>query len=335
VTRQSRLSLAARPRARVPAPLVVAAALGPPSKAAGDLKLTSDEPTSKKNRPGLFHADFRVFVPETSTLAELFHENTKLDAIREGETGLKFTEMFSTPALGAMMSRSFKTSSSFKKIPLPDAAPIDESFTSVTFSRRSVRKYTGAPISLQQLSSLLKHSSGISGGADLVGDVSQTLRVVPSGGALFPIEVYVLAHSVVGLEQDRIFHYLPETHELEFCNQSVSANEAIKALPGANPGWTRDAAALFLVTAVFLRMSYKYGDRGYRVTVAEAGSIGSQLNFAATGLGLGSCQIFGFYDDRVNGWLEIDGCNEAVLVLCAIGQPSKEGNKPENRLLQG
>ena len=53
--------------------------------------------------------------------------------------------------------------------------------------------------------------------------------------------------------------------------------------------------------------------------VAETGHIGQNVYLAAEAAGLGACAVGAFLDDAVNGLLEIDGVEEAALMLMPVG----------------
>ena len=82
------------------------------------------------------------------------------------------------------------------------------------------------------------------------------------------------------------------------------------------------ASAVFLITAVFGRSKIKYGERAYRFALLEAGHAMQNLLLAATGLGLGSCPVGGFIDDRLHDLIGIDGVEEAALYAGIIGHPA-------------
>jgi len=76
----------------------------------------------------------------------------------------------------------------------------------------------------------------------------------------------------------------------------------------------------------------KYGDRGYRYILLEAGHVMQNLNLACTSLGLGSCNIGGFFDDELAGLLGLPVAQEAVLYAVAIGMPAATGRQQQRDL---
>jgi SagB-type dehydrogenase family enzyme len=80
------------------------------------------------------------------------------------------------------------------------------------------------------------------------------------------------------------------------------------------------ACAVFLtVTATFWRTRFKYGLRGYRFALLEAGHVVQNALFAATSLGLAAVPLAGFYDSRMDALLGLDGVEESTLYAVAIG----------------
>ena len=78
-------------------------------------------------------------------------------------------------------------------------------------------------------------------------------------------------------------------------------------------------AVLFL-TMILQRMRPKYQDRSYRYGLLEAGHIGENAYLAATSAGLGACGIGAFMDDQINAMLGVDGVEEAVVYMLAVGR---------------
>ena len=69
----------------------------------------------------------------------------------------------------------------------------------------------------------------------------------------------------------------------------------------------------------FWRSRFKYGQRGYRFALLEAGHLAQNVLLAAEALDLGAAPIGGFYDRQLAEFLEIDGVNEGPLYVIPIG----------------
>ena len=75
----------------------------------------------------------------------------------------------------------------------------------------------------------------------------------------------------------------------------------------------------FFLGAVFNRSQKKYGPRGYRYILLEAGHLAQNLCLIAAEFNLGSLCMGGFYDSRLNRFMEFDGLTEAVIYSVAAG----------------
>ncbi len=177
-------------------------------------------------------------------------------------------------------------------------------------ARRSRRRFEG-PITLEALSQLLWATQGIT-----CPQAVRDLRASPSAGALYPLETYLVANAVEGL-QPGVWHYRVRDHALELLRSgdfSLPVAEAALDQPMA-----MRAAAVFIWTAIVERSTWKYGQRGYRYMYLDAGHVGGQLHLAAEALGLNCCAIGALYDDEVNALVEVDGVEETVLYMSVVG----------------
>ena len=80
-----------------------------------------------------------------------------------------------------------------------------------------------------------------------------------------------------------------------------------------------ESSVVFIWTAIFQRMEWKYDQRAYRYIYLDAGHIAENLALTATSLDLGSCQIGALYDDEVNKIISVDGTDESVIYMSVIG----------------
>jgi SagB-type dehydrogenase family enzyme len=74
------------------------------------------------------------------------------------------------------------------------------------------------------------------------------------------------------------------------------------------------------VAAVFGRTRFKYGLRGYRFALLEAGHVAQNVVLTATALGLAAVPLGGFYDRPTDEFLGLDGVNESTLYTIALGR---------------
>ena len=193
----------------------------------------------------------------------------------------------------------------------------DGEFPRVLLDRRTWRRFSSRPVPLAALSTLLGLSCGIRYWLELPGLGRLPLKTYPSGGALHPLEVYVLARRVSGLPPG-LYHYAPDTHQLELIRKGASGTQIVRYLP--TQWWYRSASALLLMTAVFPRTQWKYRfPRAYRAVLTESGHLCQTLCLTATWLGLAPFCSLALADSRIERDLKIDGVTESVLYAAGIG----------------
>ena len=88
-----------------------------------------------------------------------------------------------------------------------------------------------------------------------------------------------------------------------------------------DPALADRAGALIVVTALFWRSRFKYGARGYRFALLEAGHVIQNAVLVAAALGLQALPVGGFYDRRLDGLVGADGLDEASVYALLLGGP--------------
>ena len=192
-----------------------------------------------------------------------------------------------------------------RRIELP--APTGEGSVAVEEAlakRRSIRSYARSPLTLQEVSQLLWAAQGAT---DRDGG-----RAAPSAGALYPLEVYLVATEVTGLEAG-IYRYLVEPHRLE----SVAAGNLRDKLTAAAWGqdWMSRAPAALVVTGVVARTAGKYGGRAGRYVHMEVGAVAENVYLQAAAMGLGTTLVGAFDDQAVAQLLGLAAGEEPFAIL--------------------
>jgi SagB-type dehydrogenase family enzyme len=185
--------------------------------------------------------------------------------------------------------------------------------------RRSIRHHALKPLALETVGRILHTAYGVRGHREVDGEVIPD-RPVPSAGGRYPLELYAATQSVEGLA-DGIHHYDARAHELELVREGLAQPILVDLLMGQNVA--RDANLVVIITAVRERTMWKYGQRGYRHVLLDAGHVGQNLYLVATALGLGPTAIGGFYDQELGALLHLAPEEEPFYVVC-IGQPAQE-----------
>jgi SagB-type dehydrogenase family enzyme len=210
---------------------------------------------------------------------------------------------------------TYKSYPQCKSIPLsrPQRQPMLTLDTTLK-QRKSTRSFSLHPLDKKQLAYLLRATTGIQR-----YERGHAFRTVPSAGALYPIETYLVLHRIIGLPPG-VYHYSIQHHMLEELSLGDFQHQITQATLGQT--MSRDAAVVMSWTAIFQRCKWKYRQRAYRYVYLDAGHIAQNLALTATSLNLGTCQIGAFYDEEVNAILGIDGVVESAIYLSAIGYPA-------------
>lgn len=197
----------------------------------------------------------------------------------------------------------------FQKIELADAKPRAD-FYKLIRRRKSNRDFSGVPVDHKALSTLLKYSCGITG-------KSGGARAQPSGGGRFPIETYPIVFRGSAEVPSGLYHYNVKQHALDVLWERYFSKDDIGAL--FSYPWVQDSSFAVVLTAIFNRNQMKYGERGYRYTMLEAGHIGQNIYLNATALGLKCCALGGTRDVNLEKLIDIDGETESVVYGLVLG----------------
>lgn len=142
-----------------------------------------------------------------------------------------------------------------------------------------------------------------------------TLRAVPSAGARYPSELYVAVRGASGLRPG-VYHYAASEHALETLRDTDWLPTLVEATGDLPAIATADA--LVLVSSIWWRSAWKYGDRAYRYCLQDAGHVAGNVALVALALGYRATIIHHFVDTAVSQLLGLDPAAEAVQVLVAI-----------------
>jgi SagB-type dehydrogenase family enzyme len=176
--------------------------------------------------------------------------------------------------------------------------------------RRSTREFSPKPLTLESLSQILWAAQGIT-------DPNGVFRSAPSAGALYPLEVYVVARKrgVEGLPEG-VYHYQPKGHGLVL----VREGDCSPALEAATWGQeiVKGAAATIVVTGVVGRTAEKYGRRGAQYMYQESGHAAQNVFLQAAALGIGTVAMGAFSEGGVRRAIGA-GADERPLYVQPLG----------------
>ncbi len=184
--------------------------------------------------------------------------------------------------------------------------------------RRSVREYTKDPVKLKDLSMILWATYGVT-------ETTWGLRAVPSAGATYPLEIYVVVGEKGVLINENtflragVYKYDGRKHILKLIKQGDFRKELY--LAALRQDWVRDAPVSIVICAVFERTTSVYGVRGeVRYVPMEVGHAGQNIYLMSTALGYGTVVVGAFIDEEVAKVINA-GFNEVPMYIAPIGVP--------------
>jgi SagB-type dehydrogenase family enzyme len=247
-----------------------------------------------------------------------FHFSTK-DAAYVDRSNWSFERLKSvlpkTPQPGI-----FKTVKGATKTLLPSRDSPDSEFIRVLTTRKTHRRFSDKELKLETVSQLLSLVWGVKGYLYSPRFGKLLHKTSPSAGARHPGEVYLMALRVKGLKPG-LYHYHPTHHRLEMVRANTTREKAW--LYCARQNFVKNAAALFLMTAVFRRTMWKYHlARAYRVVLLDAGHLCQTFCLVATWLGLAPFCTAALKDTLIEKDLGVDGIRESILYVAGVGLPA-------------
>lgn len=187
----------------------------------------------------------------------------------------------------------------------------DNTFLSnVIFNRRSCRNFSTERLTRDQICNACYYGYSI------------RKHSVPSGGALYPLKLYVLVETPqIGFNVG-YYEYDPEreicvqySDEVDIENLKYCFNE--ETLPFGS-------SVQIVIAADLERQTYKYSNKGYRLTLLEAGHVAQNIIMYCESNNIGSCEMGGVQEKPLRKELKIVDENVYPLVTIAIGKKSNQ-----------
>lgn len=261
--------------------------------------------------------------PSQPRLAEQFLIASRL--LRSSPEALHSVASYFTDASQTMLSvQGEEPALEARSRALPASTPLRMSVGDAISQRRSNRRFTGDPIEPEHLAALVRAAGGITGaGVVTLADGAQRqipFRSTPSGGGLYPNDLLVVATRVAKVPQ-AVYRYQPNRDVLVRTagRTRLQQLQSCFAVTKEAVGLDRTAAIFLLIGRPWKSMR-KYGDRGMRFVLMEAGYVAQNLHLAATALGLGSVDCASVYDDEVHEVLGLDGVFECLVHVVLVGR---------------
>jgi len=261
---------------------------------------------------------------DEETIDQLFHEATKYSRPQTIRERASFSH-FEDPKFVFLELATSPDYSGYETIDLPQPDSIENiELSKVLTNRRSIRSFDATGISPESLSSLLRYACGESLSEQIQIDefeipMMRSRRTYPSGGGLYPIEVYPLLLRVDN-RPTGIAYYNAKKDKLRIIDRKGDTfPQKVSEKFAGDDIEIENAALVMVLTATFARARAKYGPRSYRNILMEAGHVAQNIQLVSEALGLGSVPAAGFYDDDLNSLIAIDGMRESCVYTMVIG----------------
>ena len=170
--------------------------------------------------------------------------------------------------------------------------------------RRSVRDYKKGSFSLEEVSQLLWAASG----------KNLYRRTTPSAGATYPLEIYLVAGEVEGI-QPGLYRYSYSTCSLKRIKEEDIRERLSQAALGQR--MIKRAPIHIIIAAHYDRTTGHYDQRGIRYVHMEVGHVGQNVSLQAVALNMGAVMIGAFDDRQVK---EVLGIEEEPLYIIPVGK---------------
>lgn len=176
-------------------------------------------------------------------------------------------------------------------------------------SRRSCRNFSEEKLTIDQIGNICNFAYSIPD------------HSVPSGGALYPLKIYltiekdqkgmVAGYYEYDAENDTfiLFNNTVDTEQLKYCFNS-------EELPFGS-------SVQIIIAADLDRQPYKYSNRGYRLTLIEVGHVAENICLFCAENGLGACEMGGILDEALMNELELTDYGIWPIIAIPIGYESK------------
>ena len=180
--------------------------------------------------------------------------------------------------------------------------------------RKSHRKYTEDPLSLEELSFLLWATQGIQ---QMFRGGKVSRRTVPSGGSRHPFVTYLLINRVTTLEPG-LYRYLPMEHKLLFIyNNENLVDEVNDSFYGQ---YIKGCAVAFIWTVIPYRTEWRYTFLSPKIIAQDSGHLCQNLYLACHAIGAGTCAIGAYDQEKMDAVLRVDGKDEFAVYGAPVGK---------------
>lgn len=266
---------------------------------------------------------------EQNRIAELYMLNSK--SSRHKFDDMIGVNLFKTqPAIVSAIKNEERVILKENMTKLPDTSAIKRSVGTAIMNRRSHRKFVKNSIPFDRIANILSYANGVSVkvpikeiGLNYLNPIDIKLRTAPSAGGMYPVDIYLIALNVSGLEKG-VYLYSPVDQGMIHINLDDLIYDKITScyVTGKDVLQFDGVSFVLVLVGKLWKILRKYGNRGLRFMFIEAGEISENIHLVGQSTGVGTSDIAGFYDSELEKILGIDGINEHILntIVCGIPQ---------------
>jgi hypothetical protein len=199
----------------------------------------------------------------------------------------------------------------------PEPSSDEPSLWAATESRRTVRHFAAAPVSLDALSHLLWRTVRVvevlEPDSTDAPSYSGLLKPIPSGGAMHANDLWLWTERVEGLPV-ALWWYDPQAHALVHVRSDVPRPPLVPFGP-VNPPVSA------VLTARHERTAWKYGQISFALELKDAGVVMHAMQLTAGALGLGVCLVGSGLTAALAQTLRVDPEVDVTVGEFVIGVP--------------
>ena len=173
----------------------------------------------------------------------------------------------------------------------------EKSLEECIYERESIRHFKDRVIDIEKISQILWAAQGKKGDK----------RTVPSAGATYPLEIYVI------LKDKGFFNYNVNKHTLKLITEEDLSSRLARA--SLDQYFIAEAHMNVIICAEFSRTTWRYGERGVRYIFIEVGHCAQNIHLEAVALGLASVPIGAFEDEEVKKVLNLPKKIEPLYII--------------------
>ncbi|HEX3244676.1 MAG TPA: SagB/ThcOx family dehydrogenase, partial [Chloroflexota bacterium] len=174
------------------------------------------------------------------------------------------------------------------------------------------------PLTTSTLKTLLHYSAGITRTIS-IGSGSMQFRAAACTGALYHIDVYLVAGPLDGLDPG-VYQFGPQDGQLRRLRSGDFRSALADACGGEDRA--RRSEAMLVLTTTSWRNSWKYQARAYRHAFWDSGTMLANTLAVARAHAVPASVLVGFNDDAVNQLLALDTEREVAVAVVALGKSS-------------